>query len=126
MALFGGGISGADLEAALLLLPRPLEPAACRLAWRFPRIEDAWEAGMTLRRDIPSLYGLHVAQGTIADGINGDGAALLATLRGPAAFVEAVGESCWEHDLGAVSREVLQPAPHLPRPRRPSVSRGWR
>ena len=101
------GVLGVITELTLRL--RPIEPAACRLAWRFPRIEDAWNAGMTLRRDIPALYGLHAARGTATDGISGEGAALVATLRGPEAFVEALGASCWEHDLGAASQEVLQP-----------------
>lgn len=101
------GVLGIITELTLRL--RPMEPSACMLAWRFPRIEDAWEAGMTLRRDLPALHGLHAARGTLTEGMQGDGAALLATLRGPEAFVEAVGESCWEHDLGATSREVLAP-----------------
>lgn len=101
------GVLGVITELTVRL--RPIEPSACRLAWRFPCIEDAWEAGMTLRRDIPALYGMHAARGTPTDGIDGEGAALFATLRGPETFVDTVGEACWKHDLGSTSREVLPP-----------------
>ena len=101
------GVLGIITEVTVRL--RPVERSACRLAWRFDDVRSAWEAGMTLREHFPALFALHVVRGRGLDDVDGDGCALIATLRGSEDLVEALGEACFEIDLGSTARTVLTP-----------------
>ncbi|MAG58232.1 MAG: hypothetical protein CMJ83_18250 [Planctomycetes bacterium] len=97
------GVLGIITELTLRL--RPDERSACRLRWRFDRLEDAWEAARTLHHAQPYLFALHVVS-SLGEPPN---AAVVATLRGEEDLVEALGDACWALDLAAGERDVLAP-----------------
>jgi len=117
------GVLGVITEVTLRL--HPLEASACRLAWGFRDIGQAWQSGMRLRDAVPGLYGIHALTGdaVVKDGQVEAEALLVATVRGPDVLVEALGEACWEVDLPASGRAVLPPDA-VPAINEPTLGRG--
>ena len=102
------GVLGITLSMTLRLRPR--EQAGCDLLLLFGTRRAAFEAALDLRRSLPEILTLHLLAGRALDGLPGEGldrTGLVARLRGSEDLVEALGEACFERDLGATEREIL-------------------